>query len=70
MLSVVAMSDIDIVKESIRVQLFNLQGLLSYLEDRPQLQAKEYAYCEAKLTDTVKHLRRLERILSIASDRS
>lgn len=52
------------VKNSLRAQLFSLQGLLAYLEDRGTLEAKDYLYCQSKLADTVKHLKRLEKLTS------
>jgi hypothetical protein len=47
----------------IRAQMVSLENLLAYLEDRGQLGAKEYLFCQARLQDIVKQLRRLERQL-------
>ena len=44
----------------IKAQLVSLEGLLNYLEDRDQLGAKEYLYCQARIEDTLKQLKQLE----------
>ena len=56
------MSETDLLRNSIRTQLFNLQGLLEYLEDRSELEIRDYLYCKERLHDAVKHLKRLERV--------
>ena len=52
------------LKPVIQAQLVSLETLLNYLEERGQLGAKEYLYCQAKLNDVVKELKRLERLAS------
>ncbi len=47
----------------IRLEMDHLQQLLSYLEDRETLGAKEYLFCQARLHETVKRLKKVEHIL-------
>ena len=54
------------LKGEVRQQMGSLQGLLNYLEEREVLGAKEYLFCQAKLHETVKQLKRLERTVSDA----
>ncbi len=51
-----------LLRDGVKAQLTTLQGLLTYLEGRERLEAKEYLFCQAGLHDTVKHLKRLERL--------
>lgn len=54
------------LKGEVRQQMHGLQSLLNYLEDREVLGAKEYLFCQARLHDTLKQLKRLERTISEA----
>lgn len=47
---------------SLKAQVAKLQDLMGYLEDRHELGAREYQYCQARLRDVLDHLKRLERI--------
>ena len=49
-------------KGFIKTQTVVLKNLLSCLEDHGELHAKEYLYCQAKLHEVVKDLKRLERV--------
>lgn len=53
------------LKEQIKAQMMTLQGLLSYLEERSEIGASEYLYCQAKLNEVVKDLKRLERVTDV-----
>ncbi len=55
------MLEADSMRLGIRSQMHTLESLVSYLEDRGELGAKDYLYCESKLHETLKHLKRLER---------
>jgi hypothetical protein len=54
------MPELDL-KTTLKSQATQLQELMSYLEDRRELGAREYLYCQAKLHDIVDQLKRLER---------
>ncbi len=58
------MLEADSMRHGIRSQMHSLEALVSYLEDRGELGAKDYLYCESKLHETLKHLKRLERMAS------
>ncbi len=62
------MAEAELLKNSVRTQMANLEGLVAYLEDRGMLGAKEYVYCQAKLHEIVKHLKRLEHLASPNQD--
>ena len=49
------------LKLGIKAQLASLEGLLNYLEDREQLGAKEFLFCQARIQGTLKQLKQLER---------
>ena len=49
------------LKLGIKAQLVSLEGLLDYLEDREQLGAKEFLFCQARIQSTLKQLKQLER---------
>ena len=51
------------LKGDIRLQLITLQGLLEYLEDHGSLGPREYLYCQAKLHQVLRDLKRLERVI-------
>ena len=55
------MADVEI-KNGIRIELLTLEELLKYLEERGELGAREFLYCQSKLRDVVKNLKRLERV--------
>ncbi len=48
------------LKNSVRAHMMTLQGLLEYLEDHESLGPREYLYCQAKLDQVLKDLKRLE----------
>ncbi len=50
------------LRSEVQVQLTNLEGLLTYLEERDQFGVKEYLLCQARLHEAIKHLKRLERL--------
>jgi hypothetical protein len=50
------------LRSDIHEQMATLQSLLNYLEERDQLGAKEYLYCQAQLHYILKSLKRLERV--------
>ena len=54
------MPELDL-KTNLKTQATQLQELMNYLEDRRELGAREYLYCQAKLHEIVDQLRRLER---------
>jgi hypothetical protein len=54
------MRELDL-RTDLKAQATQLQELMSYLEDRRELGAREYLYCQAKLHEIVEQLRRLER---------
>ena len=47
---------------NLKAQVFKLQDLMSYLEERQELGAREYEYCQSRLRDVLEHLKRLERM--------
>ena len=59
---VFVMAESERLKNSVKTQMLNLESLVTYLEDRGVLGAKEYVYCQAKLQEILKHLKRLERM--------
>ena len=56
-----SMKELDL-KTGLQSQVLSLQGLMGYLEDRHELGANEYFYCQAKLRDVLDQLKRLERM--------
>ena len=55
------MSQQETIKDDLRKQLSELQGLLTCLEEQRNLSAREFLYCQAKLHESVQELKRLER---------
>ncbi len=53
----------DALRDKIRAELFSLRGLLSYLEDRERIGLEEYLYCQTKIHQVLKHLKRIERTI-------
>ncbi len=63
------MLESDVLRDNIRTQLFCLKGLLSYLEDRDRLGTGEFFYCQTKIHQVLKQLKRIERKMEVgASD--
>lgn len=56
------MSALDQVKDGVKSGLCTLQGLLTYLEERNQLGAGEYLYCQGRLRELVKQLKQLAQL--------
>ena len=50
---------------NLKAQVLKLQDLTGYLEDRHELGAGEYVYCQAALHDVLEQLKRLERLTGI-----
>lgn len=62
------MSDADLLRNHIRIQLFSLQDLIGYLEARERFGAADYTYCQAQLCGVLKHLKRLQRLTGAGSN--
>ncbi len=56
----------DDMKHGVQAELCNLQELVTYLEDRAQLGARDWLYCQLRLRESLKALKRLERSLGTA----
>ena len=50
------------LKRDLQVQLSHLEELVLYVEDQGSFGTEEHRYCQTKLQDVLRELRRLERL--------
>ena len=55
------MVEAELLIGQLRSQVRNLQSLLSYLENRQQVDGEDYSYSRAKLQEMIRRLQELER---------
>jgi hypothetical protein len=56
------MSASNSMRDGLRHQVDTLHRLLTYLEERDRLDARDFMYCQAALRDALKQLARLDHL--------